>query len=1029
MAFLYRIIKSIAVSYMPAVPRLFGLCLLSLACFLTLTSLAKAQLIKTSHLELTEDTHLVHIGPYMWQSFDPDDQLTAQNIYVRHKSQNLGVQHQGTILHLPAREPKRWLSLEVTNRTNIDRWFLDFGNHIQGRFGTLHALSIYNHNTNEEIINAQGAALDALLWDGGFPLVLAPGSRNFLSIHIKASGPMPATFNLTLSPQQSAHSLWAKPGYFITIFFIIGFFLLSAFFLSQYYMERAKRLPLVAAYFFCPVLFLFIGQFHGPLIAYAQYALMSAGLIFATFFTGHKSTQPDQNSAQGYEDGFSISNSILVSVIVATTLVVLIPFAPISFLQKSLYLLMAAGCVAAFMQRGFQSYQRNQLLGVFAVVAWGLVLIGLFFTALGFSLLQGQSPFFMNAYLYFLLPHGVFVALGIAMKIKHKQQEKIDQFAKKNRAAQALARLQQSKDSADQARLLRVIERERELMADLREQEAFRTEEMRRAKEEADAANAAKSAFLAVISHEIRTPMNGIMGILRLMQGTNLSKEQSDYLLTMHKTGDTMVALLNDILDFEKIDTGKMELEQINIDLHGLLHGIVTLMTGYVSGKDVELRCDIGPHVPNFIIGDPTRIRQVLLNLVSNAIKFTEQGHVTVRVEAQALIDKPDTIKADYEITFAVEDTGAGISEEAQKTLFDPFQQADSSVARNYGGSGLGLAISMRLVEIMGSSIGLESQVGKGSCFSFTLLFEEGYDENSASAISAQDDAPQLSLAKPLTVLVVEDNEINRKVLQNLLEKDGHRTFMAESAEKALHMLPDIHADIIFMDINLTGMNGMEAARTIRMMDDQALASLPIIGITGNVRAEDKEAIYKAGMNGVVTKPIDYSDIQLLLAETSRKIEAMKTENLPPSADRNTAPAQKTELQQGDLSAADEAGQQGETASPTPALDADYYNAYIIDNLVESLGQDTMNELMRGCIEKVEEIFGQLDEAFANNDMELLHARMHELKGMAHNFGLQALGDQAKIGEDAAREGNLPPIVECYEAMKPLYKKALEDFS
>ena len=234
-------------------------------------------------------------------------------------------------------------------------------------------------------------------------------------------------------------------------------------------------------------------------------------------------------------------------------------------------------------------------------------------------------------------------------------------------------------------------------------------------------------------------------------------------------------------------------------------------MAGYVGTKDVELLTEIGEDVPRYILCDPTRLRQVLMNLVSNAIKFTDTGSVTIKLDAVKLNaeDIPGEAKHDYEITFRVIDTGIGISEEAQASLFEPFKQVDSSIARRYGGSGLGLAITMRLIEIMGSAINLESATGEGSQFYFSLLVDEGYGDEYADSLA--EDQIGSGDVSGLHVLVVEDNEINRKVLQNLLEKDQHRVSAAQSGEQALEILnrDDEYFDIVFIDINLDGMSGL----------------------------------------------------------------------------------------------------------------------------------------------------------------------------------------------------------------------------
>ena len=349
--------------------------------------------------------------------------------------------------------------------------------------------------------------------------------------------------------------------------------------------------------------------------------------------------------------------------------------------------------------------------------------------------------------------------------------------------------------------------------------------------------------------------MTGILGIVRLMINTKLSKEQHDYAQAIQTSGDTMMALLNDILDFEKIESGNMMLEDIEFDFPRLVQDVITLMSGYAVDKNISLTANISDNFPASLIGDPTRLRQIILNLTSNAIKFTENGSVTLHLKATQLVEKQDGINADYEIYVGVEDTGIGIPEDVQTELFSPFSQADESVSRKYGGTGLGLAICKRLVEAMRSSIYVESKENEGSRFFFSLLMNAG--EGGTVASQPQDDEEQIKLT-PMHILVIEDNEMNRKVLQGFLSQDAHKVTMCESGEEAINLLERKGGDfdVIFTDIRLTGMDGLETTKTIRTLPDKKLANIPIVAVTGNVSPEDTDLYERIGMNGFISKPI-----------------------------------------------------------------------------------------------------------------------------------------------------------------------------
>jgi signal transduction histidine kinase/DNA-binding response OmpR family regulator/HPt (histidine-containing phosphotransfer) domain-containing protein len=605
------------------------------------------------------------------------------------------------------------------------------------------------------------------------------------------------------------------------------------------------------------------------------------------------------------------------------------------------------------------------------------------------------------------------------------------------------ARLQKSKESADLARLLRVIERERELMAELREREIQRTEEMRRAKELADEANRAKSAFLAVVSHEIRTPMTGIMGIVRLLNDTKLSREQGDYMLAIQKSGDTMMALLDDILDFEKIESGNLDLEEIDFDLPRLVQGVVTLMSGHATDKGIILKADIPERFPRYIKADPTRLRQVLLNLANNAIKFTDKGGVTIRLRAARVEDSAVAISKDYEIYCAVEDTGVGISKKAQKTLFNPFEQTDKSITRKYGGTGLGLAICKRIIEAMGAQLRVSSEPGEGSAFFFTILVREGKAEAAEDNRLARGSLSLSSPAKPerkLNVLVVEDNEINRKVLENFIKKDGHTVMLAESAEAGLDIAFKNSFDVIFTDINLPGMSGLMFVQALRQMPGRRHEHTPVIAITGNVGARDLQAIRDAGIRDHIPKPIDHAkliriitDIAMLASEKDSSDSRSGGSHALPvlSSAPLASPDVRTVADHASLPTSRKPSVAGRSDEIRPPIQDflhkmdigrepggvyrrtkhDVIDQKTISSLLDTLGKAQFAELMAGFLRKMDEILVGVSQAASARDGDVLRARAHELKGMAANFGLMELSHVSDIIENCTKNGHIEPAL------------------
>ena len=379
---------------------------------------------------------------------------------------------------------------------------------------------------------------------------------------------------------------------------------------------------------------------------------------------------------------------------------------------------------------------------------------------------------------------------------------------------------------------------------------------------EAQAANVAKSRFLANMSHEIRTPMNGVIGMIELLMQTPLSEKQKHYAKMLESSGKAMLNLINDILDLSKIEAGKLELEKHNFNLQQIVDESLDIFRLTAENKGLLLQSDIDPDVPPHLCGDSGRLLQILINLIGNAVKFTDQGSVKIAVNLEQKSDKTVILR------FKIQDTGIGISKEKQHLLFNSFEQLDSSSTRKFKGTGLGLAISKKLVELKGGIIGVESTEGKGSLFWFNCSFAIGSDSETKRKTSKKiKHTPQeIENLKGHKILLAEDNIVNQKVTAGMLEKLGIGVDIAENGQEAINAMKKKKYDLVIMDVQMPVMDGITATQKIRRdAENQPNIDIPIIAMTANATEGDRYICIDAGMNDYITKPISSASLTEIL--------------------------------------------------------------------------------------------------------------------------------------------------------------------